>query len=119
MRALRRLFRTIFVTNRSLTAVAVLWASCIIIALSTGFWLSWRLAYIAMVGVPIAYIWSRFNLSGLEVEPDRHTDRLQEGAQFEEEVTVKNNSWLGKIWLEVDDPSDMPGHKAKRVITVG
>jgi uncharacterized protein (DUF58 family) len=119
MRNMRRLFRSLFVTNRSLTAVVVLWASCIIIALSTGFWLSWRLAYIAMVGVPIAYAWSRFNLSGIEVTPDRHTDRLQEGADFEEHITIKNRSWLGKVWLEIDDPSDMPGHNAKRVITVG
>jgi uncharacterized protein (DUF58 family) len=119
MRALRRLFRGLFVTNRSLTAVVILWASCIVIALSTGFWLSWRLAYVAMVGVPIAYAWSRFNLAGLELDPDRHTDRLQEGAQFEEQITVRNKSWLGKIWLEIDDPSDMPGHNARRVITVG
>lgn len=119
MRTLRRITRSLFVTNRSLTAVGILFASCIIIALSTGFWLSWRLAYIAMVGVPIAYLWSRFNLSGIEVTPDRHTDRLQEGAQFEEQITIKNNSWLGKIWLEIDDPSDMPGHNARRVVTIG
>jgi len=118
MRRIRKLFRQVFVTNRSLTAVAVLFLSCIIIALSTGFWLSWRLAYVAMIGVPIAYVWSRLNLNGLEVEPDRHTDRLQEGAQFEERITVRNRTWLGKIWLEVDDPSDMPGHNAKRVVTV-
>jgi len=119
MRSLRRLYGSLFVTNRSLTAVVVLWAACIVIALSTGFWLSWRLAYVAMVGVPMAYAWSRFNLAGIDIAPDRHTDRLQEGAQFEEQITVKNNSWLGKIWLEIDDPSDMPGHNAKRVITVG
>jgi len=119
MRGLRRTYRTLFVDNRTLTAVVLLWLSSVVIALSTGFWLTWRLAYVAMVGVPVAYVWSRFNLSGLEVIPDRHGDRLQVGAQFEEHVTIRNKSWLPKIWLEVEDPSEMPGHDARRVLTLG
>jgi uncharacterized protein (DUF58 family) len=115
---LKRLYRRIFIENRSLTAVVILWLSCVIIALSTGFWLTWRLAYVAMIGVPIAYLWSRFNLNGITVIPDRSADRLQEGATFEERITIKNRSWLAKIWLEVDDPSEMPGHRARRVVTV-
>jgi uncharacterized protein (DUF58 family) len=119
MRALRRYLRTILVDNRMLTGVIVLFFACITIALSTGFWLTWRLAYVAMLGVPIAYLWSRFNLTGLEIVADRSGDRLQQGGQFEERITVRNRSWLGKIWLEIDDPSEMPGHIARRVITVG
>jgi uncharacterized protein (DUF58 family) len=118
MRRIARLYRQIFVENRSLTAVVILWLACIVIALSTGFWLTWRLAYVAMIGVPIAYLWSRLNLNGITIVPDRSADRLQEGAVFEERITIKNGSWLAKIWLEVDDPSEMPGHQARRVVTV-
>ncbi|MEX2247081.1 MAG: DUF58 domain-containing protein [Dehalococcoidia bacterium] len=118
MRRLRRLGRSLFAENRSLTAVALVFCACVVIALSTGFWLTWRLAYAVVVGVPLAYAWSRMNLRGLDVVPDRHVDRLQEGGEFEERITVRNRSWLGKVWLEVDDPSDMPGHNARRVITV-
>ena len=118
MRRIRRLSRHFFVDNRSLTAIALLWVACVLIALSTGFWLTWRLAYVAMIGVPVAYAWSRINLRGIEVIPDRHTDRLQEGASFEERITIKNRTWLSKIWLEVDDPSEMQGHNARRVVTV-
>ncbi len=67
----------------------------------------------------MAYAWSRLNLVGLEIEPDRSTDRLQEGAEYEERITVRNRSWFAKIWLEIDDPSEMPGHVAKRVVTLG
>ncbi len=118
MRRIARIYRRIFVENRSLTAVVILWFACIVIALSTGFWLTWRLAYVTMIGVPISYIWSRLNLSGIDVIPDRSADRLQEGAVFEERITIKNRNWLAKIWLEVDDPSEMPGHQARRVVTV-
>ena len=113
-----RLYRALFVTNRSLTTVVLLFVACIVVALSTGFWLTWRLAYVAMIGVPVAYVWSRINLRGIEVVPDRQADRLQEGGEFDERITVHNRTWISKIWLEVDDPSEMPGHQAKRVVTV-
>jgi len=119
MRRLVRLYRHFFVTNRTLTAVVLLSATCIVIAISTGFWLTWRLVYVAMVGVAVSYVWSRLNLAGLDVTPDRSTDRLQEGAQYEERITIRNRGWWPKIWLEVDDPSEMPGHAAKRVVTIG
>ncbi|HZP55987.1 MAG TPA: DUF58 domain-containing protein [Dehalococcoidia bacterium] len=118
MRGIARLWRSLFVTNRSLTAVVLVFVACIVIAVATGFWLTWRLAYVAMLGVPLAYAWSRVNLGGIEIVPERESDRLQEGGVFEERITVRNRSWFAKIWLEVDDPSDMPGHQAKRVVTI-
>ena len=119
MRALRGLLRSLFVTHRSLTMAAALWFTTIVVAISTGFWLTWRLTYALMLGVPLAYVWSRLNLRGIEIIADRSTDRLQEGAPYEERITVYNRTWLSKIWLEIDDPSDMPGHVAHRVVTVG
>ena len=118
MRSLRGLLRALFVTHRSFTLVAALWFASIVVAVSTGFWLTWRLTYALMLGVPLAYAWSRLNLRGIEVEADRSTDRLQQGAPYEERITVHNRTWLSKIWLEVNDPSDMPGHLAHRIVTV-
>ncbi len=118
MRRLVRLYRHLFITNRTLTAVAILSVVCTVIAISTGFWLTWRLIYVGLVGVPVAYVWSRLNLTGLEVMPDRSTDRLQEGGRYDERITIRNRGWWPRIWLEVDDPSEMPGHEAKRVVTV-
>jgi uncharacterized protein (DUF58 family) len=88
------------------------------VAISTGFWLTWRLVYAAILGVPIAWGWSRLNLVGLTVVADRSADRLQEGGEFYERITVTNRSWLTKVWLEIDDPSEMPGHAARRIVTV-
>jgi uncharacterized protein (DUF58 family) len=119
MRRLIRLYRRVFVENRTLTAVVIMAVVSSAIAISTGFWLTWRMVYVALFGVPVAYVWSRLNLLGLEIVPDRSTDRLQVGAQFEERITVRNKSWLPKVWLEIDDPSEMPGHIARRVITIG
>ncbi len=122
MRVIRRLgraVRSLVVSQRPLTFVALLWLTSVIVAISTGFWLTWRLAYVLMAGVPLSYVWSRFNLRGLEITADRSTDRLQEGSQYEERITVRNRTWLPKIWLEINDPSDMPGHIAHQIVTVG
>ena len=121
MRAIRRVVggvRSLVVANRSLAFVASLWLTSVVVAISTGFWLTWRLSYVLMAVVPLAYVWSKINLRGLEIIADRTTDRLQEGAQYEERITVRNRTWLSKIWLEINDPSDMPGHVARQIVTV-
>ena len=119
MRRLRAILRSIFITNRPLTSLVVLTLICAVAAISTGFWLTWRLVYVGIIGIPVAFAWSRVNLAGLEITADRTDDRLQVGAQYEERITIRNKSWLSKIWLEIDDPSEMPGHDARRVVTVG
>ncbi|HWO73888.1 MAG TPA: DUF58 domain-containing protein [Dehalococcoidia bacterium] len=103
----------------SLTVIGVIFFVCLMSALATGFWLPARLSYVIAIGVPLAYFWAKANARNLEVTTERPLDRLQEGQEFIERITVKNNSWLAKLWLEVEDPSDMPGHSASRVITLG
>jgi len=103
----------------SLTIIGVLFAFCMLAALATGFWLPTRLAYVIMFGLPIAWLWARLNSRGLQVTVERPVDRLQEGQEFYERITIKNSSWLGKLWLEVDDPCNMPGYNAKQVLTLG
>ncbi len=119
MRALRRLFRLLLVRYRSLAVLVVLFVVAMVVAFSTGFWLMSRLANVILVAIPVAYLWSRLNLGGLEVSVVRPTDRLQEGNDFEERITVVNTGWFTKLWLEVEDSSDLPGHMPRRVISLG
>jgi len=68
-----------FRRHLSLTVIGVIFSICMLSALSTGFWLPARLAYIALFGVTIAYFWARANARNLEVTTERLMDRLQEG----------------------------------------
>jgi uncharacterized protein (DUF58 family) len=106
-------------SNMSLTLIGAIFFICVIAALSTGFWLPTRLAYVIAFGLPAAYFWAKANIRGLDVSVERPNDRLQEGQEFSERITVKNTSWFAKLWLEVDDPSNMPGHDIKRIIALG
>jgi uncharacterized protein (DUF58 family) len=108
-----------FRRHLSLTVIGVIFFVCVVSALSTGFWLPARLAYVILLGIPVAYWWAKANTRNLEVTTERPVDRLQEGQEFFERITVKNKGWLTKLWLEVEDTSDIPGHSASRIITLG
>lgn len=116
---LREAYDALLRRHLSLTIIGVIFFICLVSSLSTGFWLPARLAYVALLGVPLAYFWARANTRDLQVTVERPQDRLQEGQEFQERITVKNLGWLTKLWLEVEDPSDLPGHQARQVITLG
>ena len=67
LRAPIRIWRSLFVTSPLADGGGAAVYRLHLVALSTGFWLTWRLAYVAIIGVPVAYVWSRLNLRGLEV----------------------------------------------------
>ncbi len=112
-------WNTLFRRRLSLTIISGVLFVCLVSALSTGFWLPTRLAYVILGGLPVAYFWAKANTRNLEVATERLNDRLQEGQDFAERITVKNKGWFTKLWLEVDDPSNLPGHQGKRIITLG
>jgi uncharacterized protein (DUF58 family) len=89
-----------------------------VVAFSTGFWLAGRIFNLALLILPVAYLWPRVTLAGLQIEVSRPAERLQEGSDYEERVTLTNKSFFTKLWLEVEDPSDMPGHAVRRVISL-
>jgi uncharacterized protein (DUF58 family) len=115
---IRRLWQLIN-ERRALSAVIVLAAFAWLFAAFSGYWLLFRLAYLLTAVVPLSYFWSRANLSHLSVSVKREADRVQQGQKARERITVQNHSILPKLWLEVDDPSDLPGHKAKLVLSMG
>jgi len=116
---LREAYDALIRRHLSLTVLGLIFFVCLMSALSTGFWLPARLAYVVLLSIPVAYFWARANTRDLQVTVERPQDRLQEGQEFQERITVKNLSWLTKLWLEVEDPSDMPGYVARQVITLG
>ena len=116
---LREAWDNLFGRRLALTLIGIIFFVCILAALSTGFWLPTRLAYVIMLGIPLSYFWAKANAKNLEVTTERPLDRLQEGQTYQERITVRNLSWMTKLWLEVEDPSDMPGHVGRQIITLG
>jgi uncharacterized protein (DUF58 family) len=89
-----------------------------VLAAGTGFWLLFRLAYVLAFALPVAWILTWYNTRGLVVHVDRRTDRAQVGQEAQEVIDVRNTGIFPKVWLEIEDPSDMPGHRSRRVVII-
>jgi uncharacterized protein (DUF58 family) len=102
----------------SLAIVLILLATAWILALASGFWFFFRLAYVLSALVPLSLVWAWASLRGLKVTVQRHAQRVQVGRQAEERIRIENRTFFPRLWLEVEDPSDMPGASTKRVISL-
>lgn len=76
--------------------------------------------FFALLGLLIvAKFWSRFSLGGLRLTRDTKTDRAQVGQPLLERIRIENRSRLAKLWVEIIDHSDLPGHRVSRVVHLG
>lgn len=85
---------------------------CFVIAQGTNIPLFFTLFYVLLALLVLAYLWSWANIQGLEVEREVSTRRAQVGEEARERLVVTNNWRLPKLWVEVQDHSDMPHHGA-------
>jgi uncharacterized protein (DUF58 family) len=104
--------------NHSLFIVLVAFAIVATLAAISGYWVFYRAAYVLGALVPLCFIWARVHARGLEVSVERTTDRLQVGQEAEARVRLKSESMWTKLWLEVEDETDMPGAWPKTVVTL-
>jgi uncharacterized protein (DUF58 family) len=116
---MKQTIRSLFsAERRTLTLVVLILLTCVFVAFGTGFWLLFRLVYIIAMAVPAAWLLVWWNTRDIDAEVDRKTARAQVGQEAQEIIEVRNKSFLPKVWLEVEDPSDLPGHRSKRVVII-
>lgn len=76
--------------------------------------------FFTMIGLlVVAYLWSYVSLRGVTVSRDARSDRAQVGQVFQERVRIQNHSRLAKLWVELLDQSNLPGHQVSRVVHLG
>ena len=116
---MRRLARTLFGSeHRTLTLVVMVLLASVFVALGTGFWLLFRLAYVIGLALPICWGLAWWNTRHVEATVERRTLRGQVGQEAVEVIEVRNRDVFPKVWVEVEDPSDLPGHHSKRVVII-
>jgi uncharacterized protein (DUF58 family) len=110
-------FRLIY-RNQSFLFVLAAFGTMIGLASVSGFWLYYRGAYILGGLIALCFVWARIHARGLEVSVERSIDRLQVGQELEARVRLKSKSRFTKLWLEVEDQTDMPGDNPRTVVTL-
>lgn len=104
--------------NRTLTVVVLILLASVFTAMGTGFWLLFRLAYVFAFAIPICWLLTWYNTRNLTVIAERRTERAQVGQEAQEVIEVRNRGIFPKLWLEVEDPSTLPGHRSRKVVVV-
>ena len=85
--------------------------------LVTGRSFFFNVAY-AFIGLLIlAFLWTWSSITWLRLRRQTRARRAQVGQYMEERFTVINSAILPKLWLEIYDQSDLPGHRASTVIS--
>lgn len=121
---LGRLFRVVAaplrLARRNLNLVLELAAfgSVLGLAVVTGHWAFYRASYVLGGLIGIAFIWARANLRNLEVTVERADSLLQVGQHAEARVRLHAPGFYTRLWLEVEDATDMPGPPARTVVTL-
>jgi uncharacterized protein (DUF58 family) len=97
--------------------VLLIWSLALVFAIYAGRDLAFNLLYFLSGLLLASFCWAWFNVHGLAVRRVLRTQRSQVGKYFEENLELVNRSWWPKLWVEVHDLSDLPGHSASRVVS--
>lgn len=97
--------------------VLVILVIIVLQALATGRALFFNLAYLLGALVGVSFFWSWSNVRRMQVVRETRSHRSQVGQIAEERFLVRNLSMLPKLWVEVRDHSDLPGHHASWVVS--
>jgi uncharacterized protein (DUF58 family) len=84
--------------------------------LITGRSLFYHLTYLFVSLIIFAFLWAWAGVSWVHLRRQTRARRAQVGRPLEERFAVRNSSILPKLWLEVRDESNLPGHLASHVV---
>jgi uncharacterized protein (DUF58 family) len=108
---------------RKLAGLLGLWLFLLVLALSTGWNAVWVLVYSLGLLVASSALWANWNVSGLELRRRHRATRVQVGDTFVEQAILESVSgagqWWPRLWLELHDASDFPGHHLDGVLSLG
>src|SRR5919199_1775053 len=108
---------------KRLAALLALWLFLLLLALSTGWNAVWVLVYSLGLLIAGSALWAQWNVSGMELRRSHRARRVQVGDTFTEQVILEAagglGQWWPRLWLELHDASDFPGHHLDGVLSLG
>ena len=97
-------------------AIYTLLILSLLTGLFTGRAFFFNLAYLFGGLLIISFLWAWLSVRWISISRRTRARRAQVGRNLDEAFTVANRAWLPKLWLEVRDHSDLPGHRASHVV---
>jgi uncharacterized protein (DUF58 family) len=97
--------------------IFILLAFILLPALVTGHEFFVRLVYVVTVLIILSLVWAWLNIRWLHSSRELRSNRSQVGGLIQERFLIKNGGPLPKLWLGMEDHSDLPGYQADRVLS--
>lgn len=87
----------------------------LIAGLATGRTMFYNVFFLLVAVILLSYLWAWSGVNWLRLTRQTRSRRAQVGRPIEEAFRLRNTGPLLKLWLEVLDGSDLPGHRASHV----
>ena len=95
----------------------IMWLASLVGVLSVGQPLFFNLFYLFGAILLLSYLWAWLNVHWVRVTRQTHSRQVQVSKFFEERFVLENTGPIPKLWIELKDNSDLPSHRASRVIS--
>jgi uncharacterized protein (DUF58 family) len=77
---------------------------------------AWSFLLLGLGGtMAFSYLWARQIAAHLTLTREQYYGWVHVGDLLEERFSIRNNTFLPAIWVEIDDQSDLPGYSARSV----
>lgn len=88
------------------------------VALLAGSALVLRLFFVSVLVPLVSYAWAVIGARGVTVVSGMPPEHCQVGDRFEQEVHITNRSRLPKLWLKLEEGTDMPGQHDSEILNM-
>jgi uncharacterized protein (DUF58 family) len=95
----------------------LLWLASLLAALTIGHPLFFNLFYLFGAILLLSLLWAWLNINGIRISRQIRARHVQVGQFVEERFSMENTGLLSKLWIELKDNSNLPLHKASRVVS--
>src|SRR3990172_10123914 len=86
-----------------------------VVGLATGRTIFYNVFFLLMALIVVSYGWAWTGVNWLRLTRQPRARHAQVGRPVEESFRLRNIGPVPKLWLEVLDASDLPGHRASHV----
>lgn len=112
------LYRSGFVLNlRRVWLLIALWAVLANLAYQTNRDIFFRLSYLIVIIVGVSLVWAFYSVQSFRLQRHLVTPKSQVGRLAEELFYATSTGRLPKLWIELYDVGNLPGHPVSRVLS--
>lgn len=97
-------------------SIYLLLIAALLTGLFTGRAVFFNIAYLFAGLLIVSLLWAWLSVQGVSIGRKTRARRAQVGRNLEEVFIVQNRALLPKLWLEVRDESELPGHRASHIV---